>query len=261
MDNQYGKVSKLYLAAAYKDGKTVLEDVSFTAPFKMMHPFYEKKDVMTLMPIAVSAGIMAGDRQEMEIRVGERANVEVVSQSYEKIHRMDEGCAKKDVRISVGRHASLHYMPLPVIPFAGSDYRGTLEVELEDETSQFVLREILCGGRISHGEAFAYRRFQNRVRICQNGRIVYLDNACYEPSRMDMQGFGMYEGFTHLANLVICNQQKSQEWIRKTRELLDDAKEMEGGVTQTSAGHLVVRILGRSADQLAGITEKLLAEA
>jgi urease accessory protein len=62
-ENQFGKLSEFYLTAAYRDGRTVMEDVSFTAPFKVMHPFYEKKDVMTVMLLTASAGIMATGRR------------------------------------------------------------------------------------------------------------------------------------------------------------------------------------------------------
>lgn len=34
-----------------------MEDISFTAPFKVMLPFYEKKDVMTVMLLTASAGM------------------------------------------------------------------------------------------------------------------------------------------------------------------------------------------------------------
>ena len=133
-----------------------------------------------------------------------------------------------------------------------------MNVELENETSQFVFSEILSCGRIAHGEEFQYRRFQNRICIYQGGRIVYRDYACYEPERMDMRNFGMYEGFTHLANMVICNKQKPEDWVRQVRELLDNSKNMQGGVTRTSAGHIALRILGRNAHKLTEITEKIL---
>ena len=242
MNNQFGKLSELHITTAYRGEKTIMEDVSFTAPFKIMHPFYEKKDFMTVMLLTASAGIMA----------------EFVSQAYEKIHQMEGDCAKRHVRLTVGDHACLHYLPLPVIPFAGSDYRCTVDVELENETSQFVFNEILSCGRIAHGEEFQYRRFQNKICIYQRGRIVYRDNACYEPERMDMRNFGMYEGFTHLANMVICNIQKSEDWVLQVRELLDGCEDMEGGVTRTSAGHIVVRILGRNAQKLTEVTERIL---
>ena len=258
MNNQFGKLSKLHLTAAYREGKTIMEDVSFTAPFKIMHPFYEKKDFMTVMLLTASAGIMAGDRQEIDICVREHSNMEFVSQAYEKIHRMEKDCAKRQVHLTVGDHACLHYMPLPAIPFAGSDYQCAVDVKLENETSQFVFSEILSCGRIAHGEEFQYHRFQNKICIYQKGQIVYRDNACYKPERMDMRNFGMYEGFTHLANMVICNKQKSDDWVLQVRELLDISKDMEGGVTRTSVGHIVVRILGRNAHKLTEITARIL---
>ena len=129
---------------------------------------------------------------------------------------------------------------------------------MENETSRFVFNEILSCGRIAHDEEFQYRRFQNKICIYQRGRIVYRDNACYEPERMDMRNFGMYEGFTHLANMVICNIQKSEDWVLQVRELLDGCEDMEGGVTRTSAGHIVVRILGRNAQKLTEVTERIL---
>lgn len=259
MENQFGKVSKLHLEAVKKDEKTILRDVSFTAPFKIMRPFYEKKDFMTVMLLTASAGIMAGDRQEFDILVRRGAKMEFVSQAYEKIHRMETGCAKRHTRLVVEQDACLHYTPLPTIPFAGSDYRSSMEVELRDETSKFILSEVLTCGRAAHGEEFQYRRFQNRISVFQNGKIVYRDNTLYEPARMDMSGFGMYEGFTHLANLVICSEPKDEAWIARVRELMDETENVEGGVTVTAAGHVVVRILGRNGQKLTELMERILA--
>lgn len=264
MENQFGKVSQLYLTAGVKDGKTILEDISFTAPFKVMHPFYEKKnlegkDLMTIMPLIASAGIMDGDRQDFRIRVGEGARMEFVSQSYEKIYKMETGHAERTAEITVGSNACLYYTPLPTIPFAGSDYRSTLTVDLADASSRFVYSEVLTCGRIAHGEEFLYHRFQNRIVIRQEGRIIYRDNTCYEPERMPMTGFGMYEGFTHLGSLVLVNVPKSEDWILRARESLDETDRIEGGVTRTAQGHVVVRILGMSGQKLTAKMEELLA--
>ena len=39
MDNKFGKISRISACAALKDGKTILEELSFTAPYKIMMPF------------------------------------------------------------------------------------------------------------------------------------------------------------------------------------------------------------------------------
>ena len=61
--NQFGKVSRLYLKAGRRDGQTYLQDVSFTAPYKIMLPFEKKGGGIQVMLLSASAGIMEGDRQ------------------------------------------------------------------------------------------------------------------------------------------------------------------------------------------------------
>lgn len=257
MENQFGKVSRLTLEASVKDGKTILSDVAFTAPFKVMRPFYEK-GTMEVMLLTASAGIMSGDQQEFQIHVKEGADMKFLSQAYEKIHRMEEGYASRRAEITVEAGARFCYTPLPTIPFCDSDYRSEVEVRLADGSSRFIMTEVLTCGRVAYGESFLYRNYQNRVRIWQGGQLVYYDNTRYQPQQTDMTGFGMYEGFTHLANIVICNEPKDSAWIGAVRELIDEQPEMEGGVTQTAYGHTVVRILGMSGQKLTEIQEKIL---
>ena len=53
------------------------------------------------MQMAASAGIMEGDCQELEFDIGTGADLEFVSQSYDKIHEMKEGCARRTTKIRV----------------------------------------------------------------------------------------------------------------------------------------------------------------
>ena len=85
-ENKFGKVSQMKLSASVKDGKTILDDVYFTAPYKMMKPFQKENGGIQVMPLCASAGIMKGDVQRFEYAVGTGADLEVLSQSFEKIH-------------------------------------------------------------------------------------------------------------------------------------------------------------------------------
>ena len=39
---------------------------------------------------------------------------------------------------------------------------------------------------------------------CTEGdKLIYRDNTRYEPDKMPMEGIGMYEGYTHMANLFL----------------------------------------------------------
>ena len=128
MDNKFGKTSTLMLEACVKNNKTIIKDAFFTAPFKIMHPFYPYNDsipsecinlgssallsgCMTVMCLTASAGIMAGDEQDFHITVENGAKLEFVSQAYEKIHKMDSGFATRNCMLSVGSKAFLYYNP------------------------------------------------------------------------------------------------------------------------------------------------------
>lgn len=99
--NPFQKTSRLTIQAAAKEGQTILTDVSFTAPFKIMQPFPKPDGSLQVMLLAASAGIMEGDRQDFSFEIGSGARLEFLSQSYDKIHQMEEGMAKRDTRITV----------------------------------------------------------------------------------------------------------------------------------------------------------------
>ena len=258
MNNKFGKTSKLMIKAGLKEHQTVLEDVSFTAPFKIMKPFYENQDFMTIMCLTASAGIMEGDEQELTIFVNEGAKLEFVSQSYEKIHKMDGGFARRNAQLYVGKDAFLYYNPLPTLPFKDSAFTSKLKVHLENSTSRFILKEVLSAGRCARGELFHYRYYHNYIEIEEGDQLIFVDNTKFEPQHMSLDSLGMYEGYTHLGTLLLCHIPKALTWFEEVRHLLDATPNIEGGVTQMNASTLVVRLLGYQAAQIEDILNKLL---
>lgn len=258
MINKFGKTSKLMIKARFNNEQTVLEDVSFTAPFKIMKPFYENQDLMTIMCLTASAGIMEGDEQEFEIFVGEGAKLEFVSQSYEKIHKMNNGSANRTAELYVGKGAYLYYNPLPTLPFKDSAFSSKLRVHLEDHTSQFILKEILSAGRCARGELFEYRYYHNHIQIEESDKIIYVDNTKLHPTCMSLNSLGMYEQYTHFGTLLLCHIPKDPVWFQEVRALLDASDHIEGGVTQVNAAIIVIRVLGYHADQIENLFNRLL---
>lgn len=289
MDNKFGKVSRISACAALKDGKTILEDLSFTAPYKIMTPFEKENGGIQIMPLCASAGIMAGDSQEFSYHVKEGADLEILSQSFEKIHKMDEGSASRTIEVQVDKNAALYYYPQPVIPFAQSAFDSKMTIHLEDETSKLFLLEIISCGRNAHEERFQYRRFSSKVLLYRGEKLIYRDNTRYEPGKMPMEGIGLYEGFTHMANLFLsklCNRDnvdggketnidgmdikkqmnssgtgrtsdRTAELQEKIWQILDEDSEIDGGVTRLTTGDLALRIFGHRAQKLQQIAEKI----
>ena len=250
MENQFGRTSRCDLVASSDGEKTVLSNVAFTAPFKIMTPFYEKPDVMHVMLLSASAGIMEGDTQEFQIRAESGAHMRFSAQAYEKIHKMKEGFARRTAHILVKKNANLEYDAPPVIPFAQSAYTSSMEAELEDESSLFTYQEILSCGRTAYGECFQYRSYHNLVTVKRKGKRIYRDNCYFEPEKMELEGLGMYEGFHHYGTLLFFNREVEKQEIEEIRQILDDNPQIEGGVSRITDRDLAIRVLGNRTQKL-----------
>ncbi|MDR1712723.1 MAG: urease accessory protein UreD [Coriobacteriales bacterium] len=180
--NRYGQASRLYLRIAANAGRSYLAESSFTAPLKVLEPFYDTQGRMLLTLITVSAATMAGDVQDIELELAADASARISSQAFEKLHAMPAGSqASRRITARIGSGATLDYSPLPTIPFADSAFVGSLHFELADTTSRLFYSDILAAGRIAAGERFAMRRWCNCVELYQQGRLAWMDNLVLEP--------------------------------------------------------------------------------
>lgn len=258
--NAFGKTSSIALTAEVKDEKTILRDVRFTAPYKIMRPFEKKDGSIEVMLMAASAGIMEGDCQEFQFCIGRGAEVELRSQSYEKIHQMEEGYARRNTKIEVQSGGSFFFHPQPVIPFKGSAFDNKTKVFLEDESALFFMSEILSSGRSAMGEKFAYRFYNNLTEIYRKGHLVYRDNTHYMPSNMPLEEMGMFEGYTHLLNMFITGLPQEDGFPEFAREIFSVHEGIEGGITRLKSGDYAVRALGYRAQSLEEISYTLFKQ-
>lgn len=247
--NRYAKTSELNIDIVNKRGKSIIGDLYFTPPFKVMKPFY-KGDMLSILQMSASPGIMSGDYQKISINAGENTFSEIYSQSYEKIHKMEDGEAERKTDISVAKNSVLIYSPLPVIPYKDSAFKSRINVNLTDETSVFVYSDILTAGRVARGELFEYRYFDQLVKIYQTNRLTYRDNTMYSSDK-DMCGIGMFEGNTHLLSMVICNL--------NTDNISDVFNDFDTpyGITKNYFGYTVVRALANNSQILEKISEEI----
>ena len=74
---------------------------------------------------------------------------------------------------------------------------------------------------------------------------------------MPMEGIGMYEGYTHMANLFLSHLEDADTLLTEIREILDADPEIDGGATTLSDGDLAVRIFGHRAQKLQQTAEKI----
>ncbi|MGN0666322.1 MAG: urease accessory protein UreD [Huintestinicola sp.] len=197
-------MSRLYICAEPKNGRTVITDSYFSSPIKIAKPFYHT-DHTEIMMMTASAGMLDGDNYDIEIIVKGGASLKFTGQSFTKIFKAGEKRgASQQVKITVENGGRFMYFPQPVIPFAESVFDSRTDIYLQ-EASGFVMHDILSCGRTAMNEAFAFRSFRSRTAVHINGRLVFLDNVKLIPSDADLSGTGFFEGHTHSGMMYAYN--------------------------------------------------------
>lgn len=250
--NFFGHTSELKLTFA----KHRVESLHFTAPFKIMKPFQEQGRTQVMVQMA-SAGLMAGDRQEICVIVHEGARAEILPQAFGKIHRMEEGEAKRQIKLSLAQNAELWYMPLPLLPFADSAFENTTEITLADNSGRLLYADMLTCGRLAHGEKFAYRHYFSRLHMYLQSQLLYRDNLRFVPAEMCLDDFCLYENYTHLGNFLLYGYELDLNTLRETLAKTLAKEDTCCGVSNFASQGMVIKILAHGSEPLLAVGEVL----
>lgn len=249
-----GNAGVLRIRTAYKGGKTVLDDCYFCAPYKIASPFVQEDGGIMLMVMNASAGILEGDTYEMSINAGRGSSVAVTEQAYTKTFKMKSGKAVRTMTATVEEGASLQYLPQPVIPFRDSSCSSYTRINIQKGGS-LVYRDIISCGRLGMGEEFAFSEYSSLLEICFEGRRILHENMCMEPKKQALCSLGYYEGFTHQATMFFFGKFRPDE--DKLASFLKSYDNIEFGLTCTIEDGVMLRILGKGADRLQRICDKV----
>lgn len=276
--NLFGKTSCLKITvSANSKNKSYIEDSYFTSPFKIMKPFERPDNGITVFLQTASAGIMAGDRQELSFEVKEGAALELVSQSFEKIFKMeDDSEAQRTAKADIAPGGRLIYTPLPCIPFAGSNFKSHTVINLCDESSKLVYQECICAGRKAHGELFDYKKYHNLIEIYCKKELIYRDNLLlsgsdgnnYPERKHVLQSEAMFGKHSHSGSMLFFNYNlkpsdifsflEIEDKLLYTQENLEKQKTAPLiGVTLTKGNGIALRVLADSAEEVQDIFSKL----
>ena len=257
MATKFARTSEFKITTKTKEGTTYLDDAFFCAPLKMTRPFKQDNGGIKVIMMSSSPGMMDGDVHDISIKALEGSKLWVTSQSYEKVHKIRYEEVKRNSHIKVDKDSYLKYLPLSTIPYADSRYNATTNIELEDDTSKLIMTEVISCGRYVNGEKFEYTYYKTLVDVTQQGELLYRDNSVFIPKDFAMEGIGMLENHTHLANILIFNFNLNEDIIAKIRAVIDESN-FDGGLSITWSNDVVIRILGHSSQELIDISEKII---
>lgn len=125
-----------------------------------------------------SPGLLAGDRLKVSLQLEPGSQLYLADQSATKVHTMPEAEARAtvDYHIEVSDHATLEFLPEPVILFADSTLVQHTEITVHP-TAGFSLGEIILPGRLARGEVYQFRQYRSRLRVkSPQGQVWFVES-------------------------------------------------------------------------------------
>lgn len=177
----------LRLAAARRadgDGETYLAEQSFRAPFHLSKPYWDSDgSVLQVQVVNPTAGILAGDALELDVRVGTGAALVVTTPAATRAFMMRSGIAVCRQQFTVESGGWLEYAPEPLCPHRDTDYAQTTRLDLAAGAEAFYV-DALAPGRVGRGERWAWKRLQLALDVRCDGEPILRE-------RFDGSGAGM----------------------------------------------------------------------
>lgn len=164
----------LHLRAGARDnGRTVLAEQSFRAPFHLSKPYWDA-DASVLMAQIVNptAGILSGDRLDSDIAVDPGAALLVTTPSASRVFKMAAGSAAEcRQHFSVAAGGWLEVAPEPLVPHRGSRYRQITTIAVEEGGALFFVDQLMPG-RVGHGEAWLWDHLNLELEARLGGELI-----------------------------------------------------------------------------------------
>ena len=160
------------VAFTNRDGATRLAHLFERNPLRVLFPKVD--DLPTAVLMTTSGGLVAGDRIDVAVMVGEGAAAHLTASAAEKIYRSTGPVTQIAQRLVVDAGAWLEFLPPETILFDNAKLRRVTRVELADGGG-LLGGGIIVFGRIAMGERFSTGLLNERWEVHRNGRLVWGD--------------------------------------------------------------------------------------
>jgi urease accessory protein len=260
-----GRVGTLALEYVRHGDRTVFGRTACQTPWHLLPPIYldESGTAYTLL-VNPSGGLVGGDHLSIELSIGRDAHVLISTPSANRVYRSLAEEAVQNVEIKVSENGILEWLPEHTIPFAGSRFSQTIDVQL-DAGATLILWDAFASGRIAHGERWGFTSLKNHIRIAMPAHGAVQERYVIVPD--GRRGVGISQEWDYAGSLfILADAVAGPQWAALEAvlaEIVDTHGHdgLLGGVSQPAAPGIVVKLLARSAPMLTEVLMELWAAA
>ena len=234
---------------AVNDGRTRLTHLYERNPLRVLFPAAEAGDAALAVLVTTSGGLVAGDRLDIAVSVGEGAAAHVTGSAAEKLYRSTGATTVIDQRLHVAVDGWLEYLPPETILFDRTRLRRRTRVDLA-EGAGFLGGGVLVFGRIAMGERFGTGLLHEDWQVRRGGAPIWGDALHIEDDvAAVMDHPACFAGAAACATLILAPRDgEARRYLDGARgvQRLGTAEGLHAGVTALN-GVLVARWLGDGA--------------
>ena len=250
--------------------RTILTRSSCTSPWHHFPPSYlDDSGCAYTWLVNPSGGLVAGDHVSVEAQFHAGTHVLMTSPSANRVYRSLSEPVLQEIRLSVGPEARLEWLPEVTIPFAGSRFRQSIQVDLAPGATA-VLWDAIASGRVAMRERWTFAAVENE--ICIRGLAppseavpvpLLVERYRLAPGRLP-ESVGLVGSWDYVASLFVIGDEVGADVWKRLDVVLAAILEQRpglvlGAVSTPAAPGLVVKLVARSAPDLADTFEALWA--
>jgi urease accessory protein len=235
-------------AGRHPEGHTCLGSQSFRAPFHLSKAYWDGT-VLQVRIINVTAGILAGDRLELDVRAAAGAALLVTTPAATRAYLMASGAAECRQRFAVAAGAWLEYAPEPLFPHGGSNYTQRTRLEVADGAEAY-FTDALAPGRAGRGETWGWRDLRLTLDVEHDGVLRLRERLAGAGSDLARRAafFGMGEAW--FGTVVVFSPRLAGDgafWRRVTAAATAGCRI---GATDLGPGGWIVRLVAADSQSL-----------
>ncbi|MFF5210516.1 urease accessory protein UreD [Streptosporangium sp. NPDC000396] len=186
------------IRAARAQGTTVLPVLAGDGPFDLRRGHAHGNQARVCILGAMSAPL-GGDRLRIEATTGPGAHLHITTAAATiALRGPTTAHATYDVHLTVAEHASLHWLPQPLISAARSNLRQSCTIDLAP-TARLLLREEVVLGRSGEPPG----RLSTRLTVRRDARPLLEQQTMYGPGAPGWDGPAILAGHRAVGQILI----------------------------------------------------------
>lgn len=171
-------VGEARVAVSRREKITALSGLRQQGSLKVVFPHRAGRSDLQAVTVNTAGGITGGDAFALDVSAGPDTKLTVTTQAAERAYRAQtgSGAGRLTTQLTVGKGATLAWLPQETILFEGSHFSRKMAVDVA-QGGRLLFVEPLVFGRAAMGEVLKQASFADQVDIRVDGRLAFADRA------------------------------------------------------------------------------------